>query len=1051
MTDNEDKSLVGLKDFQRRTVEYVFDRLHANEGSARFLVADEVGLGKTLIARGIIGKTLERLKNKKQVNIIYICSNSSIAKQNIKRLNITGRDDFEMATRLTMIPSQVKNLQSNDVNFISLTPKTTFDHASTRGGRSAERAIIYTILESLPFAHGARRIRLQNGLFNLLQLNMRRDNWKRRVKRVTENGLDRQLSVSFRKVISADKPLYSDLKECCELFAHYRKRDRIPTNQRDICYDVIARLRNRLAIVCLDALNPDLIILDEFQRFKQLLEADDDASQLAKALFNERDVRILLLSATPYKMYTKYCDEDNNHYEDFLKTLEFLCNDSHKIDTIKTLIVQYREMLQLLASGVGSDAVNNSAKMAFQNALLQVMCRTERTTSTHEHNAMMKLVSSKTDLTVDDLNHLATADNLSLQTDGPELVEYWKSTPYLVNFLRRYEFRRKLENHLTSPTGKLRRAIVAMTHQQLKKREFENYRAIEPGNPQMRGLMADTLDNGLWELLWMQPSLPYVQPEGEFENKEKLTKTLVFSKWHAVPDAIASLVSYEAERRMLGDEPIKHSELKDKIAQPLRFAKSSGRLTGMSVVAWMLPSPTLATLIDPLSIAAKFNNGPMLAAEMKEVAIEKCEQLLLTLPDGDDSLRVDASWYWAAPMLLESSSELLNWCKGENEWRRAESKDSSATSFDEHLVHLVEVIDSPLQLGKKPDDLAVVLAELALAGPGTCALRSLLRLNPAIDASDTAALSAAAAIASGFRSLYNMPQNVAMLRRGHDLPYWRVTLDYGLRGNLQSVLDEYVHVLKESLGVFQAKPEEQLKEISDHIRTVLSMRAAQVRLDELKRAGTGFEFIDFNARCRFALRFADIKDGDNNAVLRADTVRDAFNSPFRPFVLASTSIGQEGLDFHTWCHAVMHWNLPSNPVDLEQREGRVHRYKGHAVRKNVAEKYGLQSLDGLSDDECVDPWSILFDQASADKQDGQSDLVPYWIFEEGSARIERRIPILPYSKEVQKLKSLTETLANYRLVFGQPRQEDMVEQLNKVDGDVEIRDFLVDLRPPIER
>ena len=44
----------------------------------------------------------------------------------------------------------------------------------------------------------------------------------------------------------------------------------------------------------------------------------------------------------------------------------------------------------------------------------------------------------------------------------------------------------------------------------------------------------------------------------------------------------------------------------------------------------------------------------------------------------------------------------------------------------------------------------------------------------------------------------------------------------------------------------------------------------------------------------------------------------------------STSIGQEGLDFHTYCHAVVHWNLPSNPVDMEQREGRVHRYKGHA-------------------------------------------------------------------------------------------------------------------------
>nr|WP_270246095.1 helicase-related protein [Coprococcus sp. AM11-30B] len=42
----------------------------------------------------------------------------------------------------------------------------------------------------------------------------------------------------------------------------------------------------------------------------------------------------------------------------------------------------------------------------------------------------------------------------------------------------------------------------------------------------------------------------------------------------------------------------------------------------------------------------------------------------------------------------------------------------------------------------------------------------------------------------------------------------------------------------------------------------------------------------------------------------------------RPFVLATTSIGQEGLDFHNYCCVIMHWNLPSNPIDLEQREGR---------------------------------------------------------------------------------------------------------------------------------
>ena len=104
---------------------------------------------------------------------------------------------------------------------------------------------------------------------------------------------------------------------------------------------------------------------------------------------------------------------------------------------------------------------------------------------------------------------------------------------------------------------------------------------------------------------------------------------------------------------------------------------------------------------------------------------------------------------------------------------------------------------------------------------------------------------------------------------------------------------------------------------------------------------------------RFALRFSDERGDDGQAVNRRASVHRAFNSPFWPFVLASTSVGQEGLDFHLYSHAVVHWNLPANPVDLEQREGRVHRYKGHAVRKNVAAACRPAAFTG------GDPWAAL--------------------------------------------------------------------------------------------
>ena len=263
------------------------------------------------------------------------------------------------------------------------------------------------------------------------------------------------------------------------------------------------------------------------------------------------------------------------------------------------------------------------------------------------------------------------------------------------------------------------------------------------------------------------------------------------------------------------------------------------------------------------------------------------------------------------------------------------------------------------------------------------------------------------------------------------------------------MLDEYVHVLRESLGLQERSPEEQVADIAECIQSVLSLRTAQIRIDEMQETESGFNFDNyFNLRCRFALRFGDIRDDNNQALVRADSVRDAFNSPFRPFVLASTSIGQEGLDFHTWCHAVVHWNLPSNPVDLEQREGRVHRYKGHAVRKNVVERYGLTALSVVHEE--GDPWQTLFQIASRGKSNGHSDLIPYWIFEDGSARVERRIPLLPYSKEVGKLKRLKQGLALYRMVFGQPRQEDLLFSLSQSGNheSVDLADWLISLQPP---
>lgn len=43
-----------LQEFQAAAVQRICDQLNAENGSRRFLLADEVGLGKTMVARGVI-------------------------------------------------------------------------------------------------------------------------------------------------------------------------------------------------------------------------------------------------------------------------------------------------------------------------------------------------------------------------------------------------------------------------------------------------------------------------------------------------------------------------------------------------------------------------------------------------------------------------------------------------------------------------------------------------------------------------------------------------------------------------------------------------------------------------------------------------------------------------------------------------------------------------------------------------------------------------------------------------------------------------------------
>ncbi len=450
----------------------------------------------------------------------------------------------------------------------------------------------------------------------------------------------------------------------------------------------------------------------------------------------------------------------------------------------------------------------------------------------------------------------------------------------------------------------------------------------------MRYLFSKTIDHGLWKVLWLPPSMPYSQPNGPFSEIKNATKYLVFSAWNVVPDAIAALCSYEAERRIISSfhKEVNYPRLHDEIPQLLRYAISDGRLTGMSVLILFYPSPSLASLIDPLQVALEHKEEKLIEQTR---LVERAAEILTPyfnkyFTNISNSGPEDQRWYWALPALLDGERHpaVKDWLLNENSGWLSLSTDAPrepGEHFKDHLHLLYEAmihkIDPPL--GKPPADLLKVIALMAMAAPGICSLRSLHRQAPTLGWASFELLNGAARVSDGFRTLFNLPESIALLRGNQaDTFYWQLVLRYCLEGNIQALLDEQGHCLVESLGVFDETEEKRVTEIGKALGSALSMRTAQLQIDDVifRPESRRINFTGYNIRCRFALRFAELKD-EQGAVARAETVRDAFNSPFRPFVLASTSVGQEGLDFHTWCHAVVHWNLPSNPVDLEQVKG----------------------------------------------------------------------------------------------------------------------------------
>ncbi|MGL1180850.1 hypothetical protein ACSTLD_24250, partial [Vibrio parahaemolyticus] len=75
--------------------------------------------------------------------------------------------------------------------------------------------------------------------------------------------------------------------------------------------------------------------------------------------------------------------------------------------------------------------------------------------------------------------------------DAPEIIEYWKSSPYLLNFMRHYSLKRLLEDQANAPSAALRTAIQAARPAMLDHDAIDAYAPLDPANGRMRAIMDD--------------------------------------------------------------------------------------------------------------------------------------------------------------------------------------------------------------------------------------------------------------------------------------------------------------------------------------------------------------------------------------------------------------------------------------------------------------------------------------------------------------------------------------------------------------------------------
>lgn len=466
-----------------------------NLNKRMYVLADETGLGKTMVSAAFINKLAEK-KSEKPLIVYYICNNQRVTSQNVNKLARYCNAEVPEEDRLSLY-FDYKSTSDKPVILIPLTPGTTFkDNYSRFEQKEADR-----------FAKA-----------------LEKDDYKKEYEKLYKEAYKEDWQK--RQLI---------LKEA--YFLNFRKM---------FC---------KLALQ--GNVKPDLVLLDEFQNYCDLLKDYDKEDEVFGAMIDAAGFT-LMLSATPYEMRTNLIK--NTRFEEAITGNIAKEGNGTEIEPLS-----FNELVRIVGDIEGYKKASDKSEYLYNN----VLCRTERGMfyNTEQGDAdlnneqaeeyFVQIEAIKEEMSyIRKLSEIEQNKILNDESAPNQRIMYSKKAPHFTAFATRYTFG---DTNTSKDENKSAKDNNTAKDTSYVEKYSDLLRKINKINPFSHAKLKALWDFAVQEevplMLWVPPvyeddiQFSHTPKCNPFKKHRDFTKTLVFTTYRMENASVATLISAEVKRK----------------------------------------------------------------------------------------------------------------------------------------------------------------------------------------------------------------------------------------------------------------------------------------------------------------------------------------------------------------------------------------------------------------------------------------------------------------------------------------------------------------------